>query len=45
LRFSNGYTFEEIGRQIGRTKPRAKQIIDGLIEKIRRITGVVLSQD
>lgn len=45
LRFSNGYTFEEIGRQIGRTKPRAKQIIDGLVEKIRRITGVVLSQD
>lgn len=40
LRFEQGCTFEEIGREIGRTKVRAKQIVDALLERIRRFTGV-----
>jgi RNA polymerase sigma factor (sigma-70 family) len=39
LRFEHGYTFEEIGHEIGKTKARAKQIVDALIERIRRFTG------
>jgi RNA polymerase sigma-70 factor (ECF subfamily) len=44
LRFEDQLTFEEIGHEIGRTKPRAKQIIDGLVEKIRKAIGVDPSQ-
>lgn len=40
LRFEQGYTFEQIGREIGKTKVRAKQIVDALLERIRRFTGV-----
>jgi RNA polymerase sigma factor (sigma-70 family) len=40
LRFEDELTFEEIGHEIGRTKPRAKQIIDGLVGKIRKAIGV-----
>jgi len=40
MRFEDGLTFEEIGHEIGRTKPRAKQIIDGLVGKIRKAIGV-----
>ena len=40
LRFDDELTFEEIGHEIGRTKPRAKQIIDGLVGKIRKAIGV-----
>lgn|GEM_PF-6197355 len=40
LRFEDGLTFEQIGHEIGRTKPRAKQIIDGLVSKIRKSIGV-----
>lgn len=40
LRFEQEYTLEQIGRQIGRTKPRVKQILDGLIRKIRKSIGV-----
>ena len=43
MRFVFEYTFEQIGREIGRTKVRAKQIIDALIEKIRRSVGVDLT--
>ena len=43
LRFVFEYTFEQIGHEIGRTKVRAKQIIDALIEKIRRSVGVDLT--
>jgi RNA polymerase sigma factor (sigma-70 family) len=39
-RFEDQYTFEQIGDEIGRTKPRAKQIIDGLVCKIRRSMGL-----
>ena len=39
LRFEYGYTFEEIGHEIGKTKVRAKQIVDASIERIRRFTG------
>jgi RNA polymerase sigma factor (sigma-70 family) len=40
LRFEHGYTFEQIGQVLGKTKPRAKQIVDALLERIRRFTGV-----
>ncbi len=40
LRFEDDLTFEQIGNEIGRTKPRAKQIIDGLVSKIRKAIGV-----
>lgn len=40
MRFDLEYTFEEIGRKIGKTKVRAKQIIDALIERIRSFAGV-----
>jgi len=40
MRFEREYTYEEIGHEIGRTKVRAKQIVDALIERIRRFTGV-----
>jgi RNA polymerase sigma factor (sigma-70 family) len=39
LRFEDELTFEQIGHEIGRTKPRAKQIIDGLVGKIRKSIG------
>jgi RNA polymerase sigma factor (sigma-70 family) len=39
-RFEDGFTFEQIAHEIGRTKPRAKQIIDGLVGKIRKSVGV-----
>lgn len=44
MRYVLEYTFEQIGREIGKTKARAKQIIDALIEKIRRFLGVDLTQ-
>lgn len=44
MRFVFDYTFEQIGREIGRTKARAKQIVDALIEKIRQSIGVDLTQ-
>ncbi|MBI5962263.1 MAG: sigma-70 family RNA polymerase sigma factor [Chloroflexi bacterium] len=40
MRYEEELTFEEIGQAIGRTKPRAKQIIDELIRKIRKAIGV-----
>jgi len=40
LRFENEFTFEQIGHEIGRTKPRAKQIIDGVVAKIRKALGL-----
>lgn len=40
LRYKEGYTFEQIGRHFGRTKPRAKQRHDGIIQKFRRILGL-----
>jgi RNA polymerase sigma factor (sigma-70 family) len=39
-RFDDQCTFEQIGDEIGRTKPRAKQIIDGLVGKIRKSMGL-----
>lgn len=39
-RFEEQRTFEQIGDEIGRTKPRAKQIIDGLLGKIRTSMGL-----
>ncbi len=39
LRFGYEYTFEDLGKDIGRSKPRAKQIIDGLIERMRNALG------
>lgn len=44
MRFVLDYTFEQIGRAIGRTKVRAKQIIDALVERIRIFIGVDLTQ-
>ena len=44
MRFVLDYTFEQIGRVIGRTKVRAKQIIDALVERIRAFVGVDLTQ-
>jgi len=44
LRFEDEFTFEQIGKEIGRTKPRAKQIIDGLVGKIRKAIGAEPSQ-
>lgn len=43
MRFSFEYTFEQIGCEIGKTKVRAKQIIDALIERIRKSIGVDLT--
>lgn len=43
MRYVFEYTFEQIGNEIGKTKVRAKQIIDALIEKIRRTIGVDLT--
>lgn len=40
-RFEDQYTFEQIGDEIGRSKPRAKQIIDSLVGKIRKSMGLV----
>ena len=45
LRFVQNYTLEQIGRQIGRTKVRVKQIVDSLVKRIRQKLGVDLSQD
>lgn len=39
MRFEEERTFEEIGREIHRTKPRAKQIVDGIVAKIRNSLG------
>lgn len=39
MRFEEERTFEEIGREIQRTKPRAKQIVDGIVAKIRKSLG------
>jgi RNA polymerase sigma factor (sigma-70 family) len=39
MRFEEERTFEEIGREIHRTKPRAKQIVDGIVAKIRKSLG------
>lgn len=39
MRFKEERTFDEIGQKIGRTKPRAKQIVDGLTAKIRKALG------
>lgn len=44
LRFEEEHTFEEIGHEIGRTKPRAKQIVDGVVAKIRKALGVASSR-
>ena len=44
MRFVLDYTFEQIGHVIGKTKVRAKQIIDALIERIRIFVGVDLTQ-
>ena len=44
LRFEDEFTFEQIGKEIGRTKPRAKQIIDGLVGRIRKAIGAEPSQ-
>ena len=44
MRFVLDYTFEQIGQAIGRTKVRAKQIIDALVERIRLLIGVDLTQ-
>ena len=44
MRFVLDYTFEQIGRAIGKTKVRAKQIIDALVERIRVFVGVDLTQ-
>jgi RNA polymerase sigma factor (sigma-70 family) len=44
MRFVLDYTFEQIGRVIGKTKVRAKQIIDALVERIRVFIGVDLTQ-
>ncbi len=44
MRFVLDYTFEQIGQAIGRTKVRAKQIIDALVERIRLLIGVDLNQ-
>lgn len=40
LRYEKGYTFEQIGRHYGRTKPRAKQKHDSIINKIRKALGL-----
>lgn len=40
LKYKKGYTFEQIGLHYGKTKPRAKQIHDGVIAKIRRKLGL-----
>ncbi len=40
LRYAYGYTFDELGQHIGRTKPRAKQKHDGILEKIRKALGI-----
>lgn len=45
LRFVQNYTLEKIGREIGRTKVRVKQIVDGLVRRIQQELGVDLSQD
>jgi RNA polymerase sigma factor (sigma-70 family) len=39
LRFDSDLTFEQIGREIGRSKPRAKQVVDGVLAKIRKAIG------
>jgi RNA polymerase sigma factor (sigma-70 family) len=45
MRFVHHYTFEQIGQYLGRTKVRAKQIVDGLIERVREALGVDLALD
>ena len=45
LRYEHEYTLEQIGHQIGRTKPRVKQIIDGLVDRIRKSAGVDPDKD
>lgn len=45
MRFVHNYTLEQIGRKIGRTKVRVKQIVDGLVRRIQQKLGVDLSQD
>ncbi len=45
MRFVHNYTFEQIGQYLGRTKVRAKQIVDRLIARIREALGVDLTRD
>lgn len=45
LRFVQNYTLEQVGREIGRTKVRVKQIVDGLVQRIQQELGVDLSRD
>jgi len=40
MRYEEERTFEEIAQEIDRTKPRAKQIVDKVIGKIRKAVGV-----
>jgi RNA polymerase sigma factor (sigma-70 family) len=40
LRFQREFTFEQIGARFGLTRARVKQIIDGLIGKLRKRLGV-----